>query len=187
MPQKCCLRNTSKLGGPQKVVYSEFSIFTSSSDQVLDKRRVKGGIKYLLNNYFFTVRNYLFQQKISIPMGSDPAPFFANLFLHHYQRQWLLNLKKKDLAKARKFGSTFRFIEDLCAFNDGGEFEKHYREIYPEEMQLGKENKDTKKASFLDLGISIENKTSRLAGSLDVRPFFWQRNCQNTDLNNQIM
>ena len=29
--------------------------------------------------------------------------------------------------------------------------------------------------------------TSRLAGSLDFRPFFSQRNCQNTDLNNQIM
>ena len=27
--------------------------------------------------------------------------------------------------------------------------------------------------------------TSRLAGSLDFRPFFSQRNCQNTDLNNQ--
>ena len=88
-------------------------------------------------------------------MGSDPAPFFANLFLYHYERQWLLNMKKKDLAKARKFGETFRFIDDLCALNDGGEFEKHYREIYPEEMQLGKENKDNKKASFLDLG---ENK-----------------------------
>ena len=29
--------------------------------------------------------------------------------------------------------------------------------------------------------------TSRLAESLDFRPFFSQRNCQNTDLNNQIM
>ena len=76
----------------------------SSSDQVFDKRRVKGCIKYLLNNCFFTVGNYLFQQQIGIPMGSDPAPFFANLFLYHYERQWLLNLKKKDLAKARKFG-----------------------------------------------------------------------------------
>ena len=31
------------------------------------------------------------------------------------------NQKKKHLAKARKFGNTFRFIADLCAFNDGGE------------------------------------------------------------------
>ena len=130
----------------------------SSYDQVFDKRRVKGCIKYLLNNCFFTVGNYLFRQQIGIPMGSDPAPFFANLFLYHYERQWLLKLKKKDLAKARKFGNTFRFIDDLCALNDGGEFEKHYGEIYPEEMQLGKENKDNKNASFLDLGISIENK-----------------------------
>ena len=44
----------------------------SSSDQVFDKRRVKGCIKYLLNNCFFTVGNYLFRQQIGIPMGSDP-------------------------------------------------------------------------------------------------------------------
>ena len=31
----------------------------------------------------------------------------------------------------------------------------------------------------------IQKKTSRLAGSLDFRPFLSQRNCQNTDLNNQ--
>ena len=42
-----------------------------------------------------------------------------------------------------------------------GEFEKHYREIYPEEMQLSKENKENKNASFLELGISIENKKNR--------------------------
>ena len=55
----------------------------SSYDQVFDKRRVKGCIKYLLNNCFFTVGNYLFRQQIGFPMGSDPAPFFANLFLYH--------------------------------------------------------------------------------------------------------
>ena len=81
-------------------------------------------------------------------MGSDPSPFFANLFLYHYERQRLLNLKKKDLAKARKFGNTFRFIDDLCAFNDGGEFEKLQGDIDSEEMQLGKENKDNKKSTI---------------------------------------
>ena len=28
-------------------------------------------------------------------MGSDLAPFFANLFLYHCERQWLLNLNKR--------------------------------------------------------------------------------------------
>ena len=143
----------------------------STYDQVFDKRRVKGCIKYLLDNCFFTVGNYLFRQQIGIPMGSDPAPFFANLFLYHYERQWLLKLKKEDLAKARKFGNTFRFIDDLCTLNDGGEFEKHYREIYPEEMQLSKENKGNKNASFLELGISIENKQIKV-GLFDKRDAF---------------
>ena len=36
------------------------------------------------------------------------------------------------------------------------------------------------------LELLFPKKTSRLAGSLDFRPFFSQRNCQNTDLNQQM-
>ena len=37
---------------------------------------------------------------------------------------------------ARKFGSVFRYIDDLLALNDGHSFETHYKEIYPEELEL---------------------------------------------------
>ena len=73
-------------------------------------------------------------------MGSDPAPFMAYLFLYHYESTWLLELKKKDLITARKFSNTFRFIDDLNAMNDGGEFERHFKEIYPPELELKKEH-----------------------------------------------
>ena len=33
----------------------------------------------------------------------------------------------------------FRFIDDLNSISDGGEFESSYSNIYPEELQLGKE------------------------------------------------
>ena len=48
-------------------------------------------------------------------------------------------LKKNDLIKARKLGNIFRFIYDLNYINDGGEFESSFSNIYPEELQLGKE------------------------------------------------
>ena len=106
-------------------------------------------------------------------MGSDPAPFFANLFLYHYESKWLTELMKTDLQKARKFSNTFRFIDDLGAINDQGEFEIHFKEIYPPEMELKKENNGSLEASFLDLSISISSGVfnSKLYDKRDNFPF----------------
>ena len=41
-----------------------------------------------------------------------------------------------DIARAKKFHETFRFIDDLCALNDGRQFQKSYKEIYPKELVL---------------------------------------------------
>ena len=49
----------------------------------------------------------------------------------------------------------FRFIDDLISLNDDGEFSKSYREIYPEEMELQKENAGDQSAPYLDMGFSI--------------------------------
>ena len=70
----------------------------------------------------------------------------------------MLNLQKKDLARARKYGNVFRFIDDLNAINDSNEFELHHQEIYPDELILNKENTFNKHASFLDIDITITNK-----------------------------
>ena len=138
-----------------------------------NSQSVKDSITYILNNCFFTFGNFLMRQTIGIPMGSDPAPFFANLFLYHYESKWLTELMKTDLQKARKFSNTFRFIDDLGAINDQGEFEIHFKEIYPPEMELKKENNGSLEASFLDLSISISSGVfnSKLYDKRDNFPF----------------
>ena len=35
---------------------------------------------------------------------------------------------------ARKFGNTFRFMDDLIAIKGGSEFENRYKEVYPPEL-----------------------------------------------------
>ena len=55
---------------------------------------------------------------IGIPMGSDPAPFFANLFLSFYETQWIKSLKRSNYGRAMIFLNTFRFIDDLIIFNN---------------------------------------------------------------------
>ena len=123
----------------------------------LNKQQIKDAVAYLLLNCYFTVGPKIFCQIIGIPMGSDPAPFFANLFLYFYESKWMNELKKNDLIKARKLCNIFRFIDDLNSINDGGEFESNYSNIYPEELQLGKENTDKHEVSFLDLNIKIKD------------------------------
>ena len=88
-------------------------------------------------------------------MGSDPAPFFANLFLFHYECEYMNKLRKSRDWKGKKFCNVFSFMDDLIAFNEEGEFENCYHEIYPEEMELKKENNINTAATYLHLDIKI--------------------------------
>ena len=108
----------------------------------LNKQQIKDAVAYLLLNCYFTIGPKIFCQIIGIPMESDPAPFFANLFLYFYESKWMNELKKNDLIKARKLCNIFRFIDDLNSINDDGEFGSNYSNIYTEQLQLGKENTD---------------------------------------------
>ena len=66
----------------------------------------------------------------------------------------------------------FRFIDDLNSSNDGGEYESsYYFNIYPEELQLDKENTDKHETSFLDLDIKIKDGKFHF-GLFDKRDLF---------------
>ena len=88
-----------------------------------DKTSLKLSINYLLNQCFFNVNSLTFHQIIGIPMGSSLAFFMVNLFLFTYESKWLLDTKKSNLQKARKFTNTFGF-EYVYATNDRSEFKK---------------------------------------------------------------
>ena len=117
---------------------------------------LKMAVKHLIENCFFTVGNVVMRQAIGIPMGIDPAPFWANLFLYVYENQFISDLISTDKVKARHFLSTKRFIDDLCALNDGGEFGRLHQQIYPDELELKVEHSGSH-ASFLNLDITIKD------------------------------
>ena len=116
---------------------------------------IKCCTKFLMDNAYFKVGNAIFRQIIGIPMGSDPAPFFANLFLSHYEASWIKSLKSTDYERAKKLLNAFRFIDDLASINDQGEFERSHQLIYPQELVLNKENESSLAATFLDLDIKV--------------------------------
>ena len=118
-------------------------------------QEIKSCLEFLINNSFFRVGSKIFCHVIGIPMGSDLAPFFANLPLFFYGSRWLKSIINTNCGVARKFGNVFRFIDDLIAINDGNEFENHYNEIYPPELILKKENTSHTETTFLDLHLCI--------------------------------
>ena len=69
-------------------------------------------------------------------MGTDPAPFWANLFLCTYENEYMPELISNDKVKAHHFHATKRFIDDLGTLNDEGIFNDVYKNIYPPELQL---------------------------------------------------
>ena len=87
-------------------------------------------------------------QVIGIPMGFYPAPFFANLFLAHKEADWVMAHHKLGTINVQKINNSFWFIDDLLSLNDDCSFEKHYKDIYPTELELKKENNSNSCASF---------------------------------------
>ena len=123
----------------------------------ISKQEIFQMIDIIIDNSFFKLGNMIFRQRIGIPMGIDPAPQMANLYLHAYESKFMEELTKTNYTAARKFNKTRRFIDDLHTINNEGELEKYHHEgkIYPKEMQLNPENEDEKAATFLDLDEKI--------------------------------
>ena len=117
-------------------------------------------VKHLILNTYFQVGNMLFRQCIGIPMGIDPAPFWANLYLYFYKSQYISKLIKSTDREVRfrrfKFKNSSRFIDDCCNINDHDTFSLYHTEIYPPELELKCEHKGNH-VTFLELDITIED------------------------------
>ena len=62
-------------------------------------------------------------------MGSDPVPFFANLFQAYKKTEWLQAQLKLGTINLRKINNSFWIIDDFQSLNDDSTFEKHYKDI----------------------------------------------------------
>ena len=123
-----------------------------TKDQIYDM------IDDIVMNAYFQVGDVIYRQIIGIPMGIDPAPFMANLYLYKNEFEYMEDLTKRDYGKALKFNKMYRFIDDLCGVNNDGLMEQHWNEIYPDELILKKENESDLATTFLDLDVRIEDK-----------------------------
>ena len=44
-------------------------------------------------------------------------------------------MRAKGSKGKKRFENTFRFFDDLIVLNDGGEFERSFKETYPSELE----------------------------------------------------
>ena len=158
------------------ITVTKYATFWSKKKRGNDsftKQQVKQLVAHLIKETYFQIGNLLFKQCIGIPMGIDPAPFWANLHLYAYECKFMTTLMSTDKIRARRFLYATRFIDDECNLNDGGEFGRSYRSIYPSELELKCEHQGTH-ATFLDLDINILDGifVYKLFDKRDGFPFF---------------
>ena len=111
-------------------------------------------VDWLIDNTFVVVGDKVFQQKIGIPMGTDCAPFLADLFLFVYEFRCMYKmLKARKFEVLNHFRHCCRYIDDLLGVNNDSFFEKYKKSIYPPELDLTTEDKNGKKVHFRDLDI----------------------------------
>ena len=149
--------NTKKDGNRKFLTIKGKSVFWTKKKHgknSMSKQDIKTLTSHLIKETYFKIGNKLFHQVIGIPMGIDPAPFWANLHLYSYECDFITSLMKLDKGRAMRFLRACRFIDDECNLNDGGEFGRSYRSIYPSELELKCEHEGSH-ATFLELDINV--------------------------------
>ena len=68
--------------------------------------------------------NSLLRQKIGIPIGIDPVPFWGNLFLNTNENEYMSKLISNDKVKTRQFHAS-----DLGSVNDESVFSDVYKSV----------------------------------------------------------
>ena len=90
-------------------------------------------------------------------MGTNCAPFLADIFLYSYEAEFiqsLLSIGKKKLAS--QFNFTYRYIDDVLSINNP-DFENYLGQMYPAELEIKDTTESNTSASYLDLLLSVES------------------------------
>ena len=73
-------------------MHSDFNTFSIEGAHWLSGRVVRDALHNLLENTFIRLGSKLYRQIVGIPMDTNCAPPFADLFLFCYERDFMLSL-----------------------------------------------------------------------------------------------
>ena len=122
----------------------------------MDKVELIKAINFIIDNSYVLFHDVVYRQVIGIPMGTNCAPFLANIYLHVFEYDYTQYLiENNHIETAKNLSQMFRYQDDCISMNDNSVFKDHYNKIYPKEMILKNTIISRDKCSFLDLTISI--------------------------------
>ena len=129
-------------------------------------------LEFLVDNIFVVFGGKVFQQIVGIPMGTNCAPFLADIFLYSYEAEFiqsLLSTGKKKIAS--QFNFTYRYIYDVFSINNP-DFENYLSQMYPAELEIKDTTKSNTSASYLDFLLTIESDGQLRTSLYDKRDDF---------------
>ena len=136
---------------------AHWSSSRGKTDHCWNKDELIGHVNWLISNIYVTCGDSMFKQAIGIPMGTDCAPFLANLFLFAYEYKWLTKkFKAKEFDDLKKFNICFRYIDDLLCINNDQFMDEVMTKIYPKELKLTSDDA-VLQSHYLDLDLEIRN------------------------------
>ena len=136
--------------------HAYFSRTKSKTNVCYTKETLVSAIEYIIDNSYITFQDIIYRQIVGIPMGTNCAPYLANIYLHVFEYNYLsLLVSKGQIDIANKLCNIYRFQDDCISINDSNVFKDHYIHMYPPEMILKPTNISRDKCTFLDLTISI--------------------------------
>ena len=142
-------------------------------------------VTFIIDQSYIVYKEESFRQCIGIPMGTNCAPYIANLFLYAYENIFIQKMIHEGHPEiALHLAYMYRYQDDCVVFNDDNTLLDRWREIYPVEMQLDKTNVGDS-CSFLDLAISIDNGKFTYK-SYDKRLYFNFEVINYSDLNSNV-
>ena len=120
-------------------------------------QNVCDALTFLLDNIFILFGTKLYRQVVGIPMGANCAPLVEDLYLFHYESDFMMSLsddKQADIIDA--FNTTSRYLDDNININNVY-FNTMVSQLYPSKLQVYKAYTSDTKATFLGLHLSISN------------------------------
>ena len=112
----------------------------------LNKTSLNLAINYSPHNFYFTLSSLHFGQLIGIPMRCDSRPCIA--FLLFFIKKRISFLKQQNETCKSLIYFQYFCVYELYIFMNN-EFQRNYKDNYPDKLELKKENENLCKTLFV--------------------------------------